>query len=281
MGSVRKDSLITFLSIALMLMSAFAIAVPPVNAQTNLLCHGDFSDDLTCWNTVKVQTSNGVRGEYPIFEVLTQIPVGTIDCTPTGREGNPFLNIEVPFGADGYVEQQVTIPSSGAGLSFVSWGNELTLGEVNAYVTIVDASGTPHSLETFIPPLMLNPGDPNNPNDDICTGSSPVSKSYDLSAYSGETVNLRLGATSQNCCGTNAFFDDVQVGVAIQSPDFELIKSPESQIAALTGHTASYSISLAPLHGFNSEVFLGIAELPATFTFTFSKSQIAVGEISI
>src|SRR5438552_2479974 len=112
-----------------MLMSALAIAVPSVKAETKVLCNGDFGNDLTCWTPVKVVTSTGIRGEYPIFEVLTQMSAGTIDCTPTGRKGNPFLNVEVPSGADGYVEQQVTIPSSGAHLSFVSWGNELRLGE--------------------------------------------------------------------------------------------------------------------------------------------------------
>src|SRR2546426_10308282 len=61
---------------------------------------------------------------------------------------------------------------------------------------------------------MLNPGNPNNPNDDTCTGNSPVLKSYDLSAYSGQSVKLRIGATSQNCCGTDALFDDVVISSA-------------------------------------------------------------------
>ncbi len=209
----------SFLAIALVLLSSLGMAVPLARAETNLIQNGDFSNGLTDWTTVKLQTSQGIRGEYPIFEVLTQMPVGTIDCTPSDKEGNPFLSIEVPFGANGYVEQQVTIPSSAANLSFASWGNELGLGEVNAYVIVVDASGTPHPLETFTPPPMLNPGDPNNPNDDTCTGNSTVLKSYDLSAYSGQTVKLRLGATSENCCGTNAFFDDIDVEAGISQPD--------------------------------------------------------------
>ncbi len=210
----REKCVISCLSITLMLMSAFAVAIPRVRADTNLIQNGDFSNGLADWTTVKVVTSNGVRGEYPIFEVLTQNT--PVQCTPSGRLGNPFLNIEVPFGADGYVEQQVTIPTSGAQLSFVSWGWENNdpqfsiSGLVNAYVRIIDATGD-HTLETYTPPPMLNPGDPNNPNDDTCTGNSPVSKTYDLSAYSGETVKLRLGATSQNCCGTLALFDDVTV----------------------------------------------------------------------
>src|SRR5436190_518775 len=210
--SIWKRWGISFLAVALMIMSVLPTAIHTAKAEINLIQNGDFSNGLTDWTGVKVQTSTGIRGEYPIFEMLTDMPHGSIDCTPSGRLDNPFLNIEVPFGANGYVEQQVTIPTSGGQLSFVSWGNENSdpqfgiSGLVNARVAIVDSSGTPHTLETFTPPPMLNPGDPNNPNDDTCIGNSPVSKSYDLSAYSGQTVKLRLGATSNNCCGTNAFF---------------------------------------------------------------------------
>ena len=206
-------------------LSSFSIFphLPAVRAaDSNLVKNGDFGSGLSDWTTVQVHTSSGIRGVYPIFEVLTQMPAPESVCTPKGKLGNPFLNIEVPFGADGYVEQQVTIPSAGPHLSFVSWGWEDVIGLVGARVAIVDASGAVHTLDTFTPPPMLNVGDPNNPNDDTCTGKSPLVKSYDLSAYSGQTIKLRLGATSQNCCGTNALFDDVNIeGISCASdPNF-------------------------------------------------------------
>ena len=245
------------LATTLVLLSLLGMAVPLARAETNLVQNGDFSNGLTDWATVKVQTSQGIRGEYPIFEVLTQMPVGTIDCTPSSKEGNPFLNIEVPFGVNGYIEQQVTIPSSAAHLSFLSWGNELGLGEVNAYVIVVDASSSSHPLETFTPPPMLNPGDPNNPDDDTCTGNSPVLKSYDLSAYSGQTVKLRLGATSENCCGTNAFFDDVDIEAQTQQPDFSISVSPTDQLVVRSGGwNASVSVVLQSLNEFSGTVRL-------------------------
>ncbi len=271
----------SFLAITLVLLSLLGMAVPLARAETNLIQNGDFSNGLTDWTTVKLQTSQGIRGEYPIFEVLTQMPVGTIDCTPSDKEGNPFLNIEVPFGANGYVEQQVTIPSPAAQLSFVSWGNELGLGEVNAYVILVDASGTQHTLETFTPPPMLNPGDPNNPNDDTCTGNSPALKAYDLSAYSGQTVKLRLGATSENCCGTNAFFDDVDIEAQTQQPDFSISVSPTDRLVVRSGGwNASVSVVLQSLNEFNGTVELSAADpgivvqfLPSASVFVPSGSQ--------
>jgi hypothetical protein len=56
---------------------------------------------------------------------------------------------------------------------------------------------------------MFIPGSGNTP--DVCTGNSPVLKSYDLSTFSGRKVELRLGVMSKNCCGADGFFDDVQV----------------------------------------------------------------------
>src|SRR2546425_6529061 len=205
------------LSVALLLIqyvTPFAAMFPQVSptraaTQSNLVKNGDFSLGLSDWTTVKVQPV----GSYPTFDVVTDLGM----CTPSDRVGNPFLSIVVPFGADGYVEQSVSIPTTGAALSFASWGWENNdpiygiSGLVNARVAIVDAFGTENTLQTFIPPPMLNPGNPNNPNDDTCTGNSPVLKSYDLSAFSGQTVKLRIGATSQNCCGTNALFDDVNI----------------------------------------------------------------------
>src|SRR2546426_6011526 len=218
-----RFAILLVLVATLLPLSLTSQQVRPVSAASfnDIMLNGDFSNGLLGWTTHKVASVFGVRGEYPIFEVLAQMPLGVINCTPSGRQGNRFLSIDSPFGADGYVEQQVTIPSSGGHLSFVSWGWENNYGLVNSRVVIVDASGFEHTLEMFIPPPMINVGDPNNPNDDSCTGNSPFYKSYDLSAFSGQTIKLRLGSQSDNCCGTVAAFDDVKIeaqGIAFHCP---------------------------------------------------------------
>ncbi len=188
---------------------------------TTLLDDGDFSYGFGSWSSVSVKTSQNAQGVvYPTFEVLTGPPGAgaSSSCFPSARLGNPFLSINVPFGADGYVEQQVTVPAHGKPhLSFLSWGwegNNSMLGFsglVDAYARILDANGTEHSLEPsgfWTPQPMFTP---TTSSTAVCTGKTPMMMSYDLSAYSGQSVKLRLGATSQNCCGTYAFFDDVQV----------------------------------------------------------------------
>src|SRR2546422_2600781 len=139
-----------------MISTLSSVVLRATAVDSNLVRNGDFSGGLSDWTTVKVQPF----GSYPTFDVVTDL--GT--CTPSDRAGNPFLSIVVPLGADGYVEQNVSIPTTGAGLSFVSWGWENNdpifgiSGLVNARVAIVDAFGTEHTLQTFIPPPMLNPG---------------------------------------------------------------------------------------------------------------------------
>ncbi len=181
--------------------------------QNNSIWNGDFSNGLANWTAVKV-ISTGISGEFPIFAVVNNTSSSSA-CVPIERRDNPSLRIEAPFGANGYVKQQITLPGSGTRLSFLSWGWEgygpqfQYSGLVNAYVSIVDSNGVVHTLETYTPPPMFIPGAGNSP--DVCTGNSPVLKSYDLSAFAGQKVELRLGVTSENCCGADGFFDDVQV----------------------------------------------------------------------
>src|SRR2546428_5823843 len=143
----------------------FPLHSPLVHADntSNILLNGDFSNGILGWRTGKVKTLFGIRGEYPIFEVLRQGPGPPQNCFPSNRLGNPFLSIEAPFGADGYIEQQITIPAFGpVQLSFLSWGWEgsnPTLGFsglVSASVRIV-SNNIEHTLETFTPKPMFTP----------------------------------------------------------------------------------------------------------------------------
>jgi hypothetical protein len=57
-----------------------------------------------------------------------------------------------------------------------------------------------------------------------------------------------------------------------QSPDFRIEASPQSQTSS-QGHETSYSLRVVGLNGFNSEVFLNVAGLPAGVTSVFSVSS--------
>lgn len=221
---------------------------------SNIIQNGDFSNNLLGWKAVRSSIVSGTRGEYPIFQAVTAMPAPS-RCTPVGRRGTPFLTIDSAFNASGYVEQQVTIPSLNAHLTFVSWGWESAnrplamSGLTNATVVVVDSSGTHHVLDLFSPPPMLNVIDPTNPASDTCTGNTPLSKSYDFSPFAGQTVKLRLGSQSNNCCGTLTAFADVDIeapGIAVfQCPAFAGFKATPGSCAlpnASPGRFYSYKL---------------------------------------
>lgn len=221
---------------------------------SNIVQNGDFSNDLLGWTSVRSTVVRGARGEYPIFQTLTEMPVPS-KCTPVGRRGTSFATMDSSFGASGYVEQQVTIPPSNSHLALTSWGWENgnpqlgISGLTNASIVIVDEAGVDHVLDSFTPPPMLNVIDPSNPAVSTCTGNSPVSKTYDLSAFAGQTVKLRLASQSNNCCGTLTAFADVDIeapGIAVfQCPAFAGFKATLGSCAlpnASPGQFYSYQL---------------------------------------
>ncbi len=274
-----KLAILLVLVFAMLPLPAMFPQIRSVKAATysNLILNGDFSNGLLGWTAYKTTKVWGVRGEYPLFEVLKQNPGysgGTAapdTCFPSQRVGNPFLSIDVPFGANGYVEQPVFIPTSGgATLSLLSWGWEGTnttlgfSGNVSAFVRIVDSNNIEHTLETFTPPPMFTPSGSASSTTAVCTGKVPVLKSYDLSTYSGQSVKLRLGAASGNCCGTNAFFDDVDLeaqGIALHCrPNVGLQVDPNACAIpnAVVGVSYSYYFPVTggvPPYFFDSQYF--------------------------
>lgn len=157
------------------------------------LQNGDFSDGLAGWTTVSV-----APGSFPAFPRFDN--PSAVACLPS-REGNPRLSINVPGNADGYVWQQVQLADSGGTLSFVTWGNHHPTTVTASVQTVGD--GVVHDLETFVTPSLENPPG--------CSGLVPVVKSYDLAAFSGQTVAVRLRATAPGYNGTIANFDDVAI----------------------------------------------------------------------
>lgn len=169
----------------------------PVGAQ-NLLVNGDFSAGLDGWSTVSV-AGGGFAG-FPRFQVDPGVA-----CL-TARNGNHRLMINVPDEADGYVVQTLALPAEPATLSLHSWGNlDPTIATVSIQ-TLGD--GVVHDLETWEPPPVEAAGL-------TCSGAQPIPKSWDLSAFAGHDVAVRLrarGGTGYN--GTIADFDDVVIVAA-------------------------------------------------------------------
>jgi hypothetical protein len=166
-------------------------------AQANLLQNGDFSAGLTGWTPTVVAA--GVIPGFPQFNIST---AGT--CVPA-QAGNPYFALNVPGQADGYIQQQVALPASpAASLRFVTWGN---VDVTTATISIVTPDAQVHILQVFAPPPVQS----DLFGDVFCSGLTPTTKSYDLSAFAGQMVNVRIEATSGGSNAAIANFDNVVV----------------------------------------------------------------------
>jgi hypothetical protein len=187
------------LALAALLIGALA-PVAPGSAQTNVITNGEFSQGLTGWTTQVL--AQGQYAGYPHFRVITEAK-----CEPA-QQGNPFLEIDVPGGARGYVQQQIAVPAAPVPLTFRTWGN---LEPVQVTVSAVTSDGVAHSLLAYSPPTLQG-------SVAGCSGLKPIPESLDVAAYGGQTIGLRLEATSAGRDGTIADFDDFSLIGTAQTP---------------------------------------------------------------
>jgi hypothetical protein len=172
------------------------IVYVPVNPsiERNFLQNGDFNDGQGFYSTAVV--SSGSFSGFPHFNVNTSAP-----CFP-GQLGNPFFSIDAPGGADGYFQQMVTLPSTPSQLSFTTWGN---LDPVTATVTVIDSSNNSTVLGSFTPPpLQASPS--------TCSSNTPVTQSFSLGNFAGQTITIRIEVTSNGSNGTFGNFDNLVAG---------------------------------------------------------------------
>jgi hypothetical protein len=142
----------------------------------NAVVNGDFDQGLVVgWTT-------GVVSGTPLFDaVFLQYPCPPLGFVPSGR-------IIVNAGADGYLEQAVTLSASPV-LSLEAWGD---IAPTIATISIIGADNSQHIIDVFTPPVMFTGTN--------CTGNVPVTKVYDLAAFSGLPVKLRMEVAG----GTNS-----------------------------------------------------------------------------
>ncbi len=178
------------LALATLLLGALS-AAGATSAQANAIANGEFGQGLTGWSTQVI--SSGSYSGYPHFYVITEAK-----CEPA-QTGNPFLEIDVPGAARGYVQQQLTVPTAPGPLTFRTWGNLDPVQVTISAVTVAD--NATHQLLAYSPPTLQG-------SVAGCSGAKPISESLDVSALAGKTIDLRLEATSTGHVGTIADFDD-------------------------------------------------------------------------
>jgi hypothetical protein len=96
----------------------------------------------------------------------------------------------------------VTLPSTPSQLSFTTWGN---LDPVTATVTVIDSSNNSTVLGSFTPPpLQASPS--------TCSSNTPVTQSFSLGNFAGQTITIRIEVTSNGSNGTFGNFDNLVAG---------------------------------------------------------------------
>lgn len=182
-------------SIALFQGAVLALTSAAPGPADNVVSNGDFSEGLSGWTIGTVATSFG--GSFPEIHAM-----GHGNCVVASYGAS--ANINVPSGADGYIQQTVQLPAGAVMLTFETWGEA---DPTNATVSVVDAGG-PHVVDSFVPPPLF-------PCvgffDCHCVGSAGETRMVDLSAYAGQTVGIRFEATSGGINGTFALFDNIRI----------------------------------------------------------------------
>jgi hypothetical protein len=190
----RGWSRLRAMAVVALTVSVVAMLASAASAGTNVIYNPGFGHRLNGWRAVVV--AKGSDPGYPRISVLRTPSAPNLNCGG-GQRGHPHLEMDVPGGADGYVEQGIIVPPKPGRLTFRAWGQ---LEPVKVTVSIVPGT-VAHKLLSFNPPaLQTSPGG--------CSGLKPVTESLNMTRYAGEAVGLRIQATSQGHTGAIADFDD-------------------------------------------------------------------------
>jgi lysophospholipase L1-like esterase len=150
------------------------------------------------WKLVAAKPSTLAGRPYPRAG-----SAGQTECVPAERGSQPFLSLDVPAGSEAFAEQVIKIPAQPSRLRLKTWGNNQP---VDARVSLVTADGV-ERLRIFFQPPLLGP----TPARECLDASGPRQLSLDVSSFAGQTVGLRLAATSQGDNGTIANFDNLSL----------------------------------------------------------------------
>jgi hypothetical protein len=155
------------------------------------ITNGSFSDGLNGW-TPQIVNSVTVGGTFP------QFLLSTTNCV--GRGSNPYFALDIPHGADGYLEQTFTVPGGHTRLTYLVWGG---LDPVLGRVEIFDQANTQMLGQDVFGPVATN----------AVSGCVPgaTAESRSLAVTPGQVIRVRLGGSSTAASTNSAFirFDDV------------------------------------------------------------------------
>jgi large repetitive protein len=213
----------------LVLLAGLGSAAPIVQ-------NGDFGSGFNGWTTVAV-SAGSYGAPFPKIEIHYDL-----------GGSNPSAALDTPGGADAYFEQSIALPSGASGqLTLVTWGHNQA---VTVTVSLIDQNGTNHVLGQFDPSCKIDSG---------CTNVD--NKTYDVSAYLGQTVTLRFRCTASGGLGTIADFDNITVTTYLQGPPLNLTAAAGNAAVNVTWSPPANNSTL-PILGYN--LFRGADSLNLT-----------------
>jgi hypothetical protein len=154
---------------------------PTATPAGDLLKNGDFTRGLESWTT---KTQPGVF-------------VGFAKADIRKLSGRSVATLEVPGFSEAYLEQEVTLPLGPIQELNVSIFKERA--PVFVYVSLLTKDGNVAELDRFTPACSLE------------LQCSPDLKRYDLSSRAGQTIRVRIGATSTAAFGAAVYIDAVRI----------------------------------------------------------------------
>lgn len=159
-----------------------------------MLYNGSFTHGLSGWRTGVL--SHGADPGYPHVVVLPAAePLRK--CLRAHR-GQRALQLNVPAGASGYVEQSIIVPVRPSRLTLRAWDQ---LAPVTVTVSVLSGPFV-HRLLAFAPPPLLK-------GTSTCSGARPSIASASVGSFAGQAVGLRIRAESKSPTGAIAGIEDV------------------------------------------------------------------------
>jgi len=194
--------------------------------------------------------------------VASNTPAGTYPITVTGTGGSTQHNTTVTLTVTGPSSFTISASPSSVTVADGSQGSStISTTAMNGFNSSIalSASGLPTGVTVAFNPTSIAAPGTGSSTMTIMVGSSVAAGSYPI------TVTGSGGGVQQSTT--------VTLTVTAGSPDFTITATPSSETVR-RGSRATYTVSLAPVNGFNSSVSLSLSGCPSRSTCSFSPSSL-------
>ncbi len=245
--------------------ASYNITVTPLNGFTGTVSFKASGLPSGATGTFSPASVTGSGSVTLTVATTTAATLGTSTVSVTGTSGSLSHASSGTLGIQGVPNYSLSVsPSSQTVTAGGSASYTVTVTSVNGFNAAVNlgVSGLPAGVTGSLSSSSITGSQTSTLTIKTTTGAAPGNSTVSLTGTSG--------SLSQN----------TSVTLSIQgAPSYSLSVSPSSQTVA-AGSSASYTVTVAPVNGFNAAVNLGVSGLPAGATGSFSSSSITASGTS-